>query len=105
MGVLRGRVLQPHGQSYFNDAALATLSVSYWYFYCVLLGHALHLNLCANTAFQVNYSAMGVLRDRVLQPHGHLHIIIYLRVSCCGDFKGSLSCSCEDIPSPARTFP
>ena len=25
MGVLRGRVLQPHGQSYFNDAALATL--------------------------------------------------------------------------------
>ena len=25
MGVLRGRLLQPHGQSYFNDAALATL--------------------------------------------------------------------------------
>ena len=56
MGVLRGRLLQPHGQSYFNDAALATLLAIG---IDVLLDHAIVLNLCANTAFQVKLQRYG----------------------------------------------
>ena len=55
---------------YFNDDALATLLAIGISIMSCMLGHALHLNLCPNTAFRLNYSAMGVLRGRVLQPHG-----------------------------------
>ena len=61
MGVLRGRVLQPHGQSYFNDATLLAIGISIMS--CSATPFT-DLNLCANTAFQVKLQGGPYFTDR-----------------------------------------
>ena len=44
---------------YFNDAALATLLAIGISIMSCMFGHALHLNLCPNTTFQVKLQRYG----------------------------------------------